>query len=438
MPSRSRRALLRAFGVAVVGLAGCQEQTGTTPTETSTPTAQAMSSPTDSPSPTPLRCDPVTGQEAPWPQSRRSAANDGYVDTGVALEEPPSVDWSVEPTVPDDVDADSRDAAFGQPVLTDDWLYAIRKIESGPMVDDPGGHAIQARDPTTGELQWSYRLPKLPSAPIAVRGDAVLAASRNAGLHAVDRRDGSERWTREFEGLIDAVVPTSTAIYVHRSASASRDSKLHALAPDGTSRWSAGDDGIQLFAAVSDEVYVGLEDGTLSVLERADGTEVWRDTIPGGDEAGGPHSAVDVVVTECGVFALVEGDVHAFDPEGPHRWRARGSFETLATDGATLYGAGKFDDQRALRAVDAGSGDTHWEQPLPVKSYETGIPTGGPPALTGGVLYQPLDGGLAAVGLGGGETLWQTTPELVSLALGSDAIYGVDDRVNRGTLVAMR
>lgn len=409
-----------------------------TDAETTSSTATPTSTDSPSPTPTPLRCDPVTGQDAPWPQSRRSAANDGYVDTGVALEAPPSVDWSAEPTVPEDVDADSRDAAFGRPVSTDDWLYAIRKIEYGPMVDDPGGHAIQARDPTTGELQWSYRLPKLPSAPIAVHGDAVLAASWNAGLHAVDRRDGSERWTLEFEGLVDAVVPTSTSIYVHRSAGASRDSKLHALAPDGTSRWSAGDHGIKLFAAGSDEVYVSLEDGTLSALERADGTEVWRGTIPGEEEAGGPHTAVDVVVTECGVFALVAGDVHAFDRDGAHRWRARSSFETLATDGATLYGAGIFDDQRALRAVDAGSGDTRWEQPLPVKSYESGVPTGGPPALTGGVLYQPLDSGLAAVGLEGGETLWRTSPELVRLALDSDAIYGVEDSVDRGTLVAMR
>lgn len=438
MPSNSRRAILGAIGAAAVGLAGCQEQTGSSPTDESTPTITATPSPTDSPTPTPLRCEPVPGPDATWPVSRRSAANDGFLETGAALDEPPSVDWTVDPTVPEDVDADPRDAEFGRPVVADDSVYLLRRIAYGPMVDDPGGHAIQARDATTGEREWSYRLPMLPSAPVAVRGDAVLAASWNEQLYAVDRRDGSERWTREFEGLVDAVVPTSYSIYVHRSGSASRDSELHALAPDGTTRWSAGDDGIQLFAVGTDHVYVSFEGGTLSALARADGTELWRATIPGDDGEGGARNVVDVVVTDCAVFALAGGGVHAFDREGHHRFRARGSYYTLATDGASLYGASKYDDERTLRAIDAGSGDTRWEQPLAVRSLETGIPTGGPPALTDGTLYQPLDDGLAGVDRADGDVVWRTTPGLVTLAVGSDAIYGLDEGVRGASLVAMR
>lgn len=439
MPSRSRRTLLRTLGAAAVGLAGCQEQTATTPTGTSTPTASATSSPTDSPTPTPqpLRCGQAFEPEFAWPLPERSATGTSYLADGAAFDDAPSVAWTVDPSVPDDVDAQPDDAVFARPVVAGDSLYVVRRIRFGTMVEDPGGHALQARDAATGDLRWSVDLPKRPTPP-AVWGDAALVASRNDRLYAVDRGDGTERWTRAFAGNVDDLVPVGDRAYVVVAASASRNAELHALASDGTTTWSRSfDDDVESVAAGPDRVYAGLADGTVAAHDHADGAVAWRATTArDGQQDDVPVQPRTLVVTDCAVVALTEAGVFAFDRTGGFRWRADGDYQHLATDGRTLYGAhqagGGDSPDSTLRAVDAGTGDRRWERSVDVAAYA-------PAVLTGGALYQPLQDGLVAVDPAGGAALWRTTPPLSHLALDREALYGVArGRDDEAALVAMR
>jgi outer membrane protein assembly factor BamB len=429
MPSRSRRALLRSIAAAsAAGFAGCQDSPGTaTDTTTRTtpvpPTDTATASPTETP--TPLRCGPATRPELSWPLPERSAARDAYAGEGTVFTEAPSVAWTVEPSVPDDVDADPDEAAFGRPVVAGDRLYVVQVTDFGPMVDDPGGHAIQCRDPATGDLLWSHPLPSFPRSRVpAVRGDDVLATSWNA-VHAVDRHDGTERWTRTVSG--SSVLPTPDQVHVVGN------SGVHALAPDGTERWTRTfEDGAGSVTVGGDRVYV-TSGGTVSALRRSDGRDAWSERPEVGP-------AGHLLATDCAVFATQDtsGGVAAIALDGEVRWRAEDSVWVPATDGETLYGSRTGSEELFVSAVDAGSGEPRWEQPLPVRANGVDNPTGGPPVLVDGVVYVSLEEGLAALDTDDGEVLWRTSTPVGGLALADGTLFGVDHRDDGRVLYALR
>lgn len=426
MPSRARRALLRSLGALSVGLAGCQSSSETTPSDTSTPTETSAPPPTEteSPTPPPLQCGPGTRPDDAWPLARRGGAHDGYVADGTDFEDSPSTAWSVEPTAPPDVD--TVGPGFGQPVVAGDWLYVVNKIHFGPEKDDPGGHTLQGRDATTGELQWSSELPTLPGAP-AVRGEDVLAPSKNT-LYAFDRRTGDERWTREFDAAISTVVATRERSYV----SVWKDG-LYALAPDGTTVWSRGLDrtGDVPPAVGHGRVYLGRYDGTVHAMDPADGSDAWTVEMPGSEDR---RSIQAVVLTACAAFVVTRGGVHALDVDGQSVWQADGWFRPLATDGETLYGRARDSDTDGtfLRALDAATGTVSWEQSLDVAVDGHGV-------LTDGTLYVRTDADLLAVDPENGRKRWARTPPVRALALADGTLYGVDPGgPDPGPLVAMR
>lgn len=443
MPSRSRRALLRSLGVVAGGLAGCQNQPETTPTDangpmptrtpTSSSTGRASPTGTDTPTATPHWCDPAPRPEAPWPLQNRSAANDNYVENGTVFERAPSVAWTAEPTVPPDNDA--PEATFFQPAVTENWLYIINELVVGREMDDPGGHSLQGRDPATGERRWAYTLPRRPTAP-AVQGENVLVGSRNS-LHAVDRREGSKQWIRDFEAPVDAVIPAPEHIYVVFGGGYNRDSEVHALARDGTTEWSRtfGRGVTAPPAIASDYVYVSTLDGTVYALSRSYGHTVWTASTPrdGANDQDLPPSVHSLVATTCAVFVVTDGDIYTFDADGQFRWHVEGGYWKLATDGTHLFGgSNEGHGGRFLRAFDAATGAIRWEQPFGVKRHEY-------PVLTSDALYVPVRGGLIAVDRDDGEERWRTTPAIEDLVLADGTLYGIEpEHVGDDTLVAMR
>lgn len=443
MPSSSRRALLRTLGVVAGGLAGCQNQPETTPTDangptqtrtpTSPPAERASPTETDTPTAIPHWCAPAPRPETPWPLRNRSAANDNYVEGGTVFERAPSVAWTARSTVPPDNDA--HEATFFQPVVTENWLYTVNELVVGTEEDDPGGHSLQGRDPATGQLRWPYTLPRAPTAP-AVQGETILVGSRNS-LHAVDRREGSKQWIRDFEAPVDAVIPAPERIYVVLSGSSDRDSEVHALAHDGTTEWSRtfGRGVTEPPAIAPDYVYVGTPGGTVYALSRSHGHTVWTASTPrdGADDRDLPPSVDSVVATTCAVFVVTDGDVYAFDADGQFRWHAEGGYRKLATDGTYLFGgSSEGHSGRFLRAFDAATGTIRWAQPFEVRRREHSV-------LTSDVLYVPVESELIAVDRDDGEERWRTTHEIQDLVLADDALYGIErEHVGNDTLVAMR
>lgn len=456
MPPRSRRALLHSLGAATVGLAGCQQLSDRTfpttdaPTDTSTETSTptVTDTPTDAATttrpPAPLRCGPGPTPDAAWPLPERGATSDSYAPDGPVFETEPAVDWRVEPSVPDDVDARDEDARFERPLVAGDRVYVLRVVTYGTMEDDPGGHALQARDATTGDLQWSYRLATTPDPP-AVRGTDVLVAS-DGTLHAVDREaetdagtdhePGTLRWKHEFPAGIDAVVPTREQVFVEGVGTSDRAREVVALGTDGTVEWRTSfDESVRAMAVDAGHVYASTLDGAVTALDRVTGAPAW--TARTDRDGAADHLAVarSLVVTDCAVVAVTENAVFAFDHDGDHHWTAGGDFPTFATDGETLYGASQgghdVDWVRSLRAVDAGTGEARWVHEAEVDAYE-------PAVLVDGAVYQPFADALVAVDAADGTVLWRRTT-LGDLAPGSDALYGVSTGWDEGgALVALR
>lgn len=427
MPSRSRRALLQslASGSAAL-LAGCDAGP---PTRTETATATSSDTPTTTGTATatepPLRCGPVVEASSNWPLPARSAAGDNYGGTGDVFVSAPSVAWSIEPTVPPEVDALP---GFSQPVVVDDWLYSSNVLEVGPQEDDPAGHTLEARVAGNGETHWRHELPRTPSPP-SVWDDDVLVATARA-VHAVDRRDGTERWVRGFDHLVRTFVPAGGRCVVTLDVlDGDAATVVHALRVDGTTAWTRrlDHDATAGPTVAGDRVYLALRGGTLLALDRTDGATQWTaDTGQGGAETGTIYPT-SVVATDCAVVTVTEGDLSAHSTDGRLLWRNEGEFGPLATDGTTIYDASDpLSGPSRLRALDAGTGALKWEQPHAVEGYE-------PPVATDTAVYAAADDDVLAVSASDGTTRWVTEPPLENLALAGDTLYGTAG----GTLVAL-
>lgn len=442
MPSRSRRALLRTVGTAVTGLtAGCVatdsvgERTDTTtgaPTRVETDTAETRSSTSETTEVetsdgASLGCGPGPRPEYAWPLPDRSVTNGTYVADGAVFTDPPSVDWSVEPTVPEGV-TDYR-AEFAQPVIADGQLYLVNELVYGPNQRPPGRHFLQGRDAETGERRWSYELSARPTGPV-VDGDRVLVAADET-LHAVDRHDGTERWSRDVSAPVEHVVPTADWTYVVVGKS------VRALAPDGTTEWSLEfDSHVTARPAVGERhLYVGTRDGTLHAIDPTGRTTAWTaSTLRSGFENDDAPSVDRLVTTGCGIFALTDGDVYAFDTAGEFVWHAGETYWVLATDGETVYGGTQDGHVRALNADD---GELQWERFYGVEDprYVDGVYRN--PVVTDGALYAfARHETVLALRPEDGTELWTATRRITDFALANQTLYGIVR--DEGTLVAMR
>lgn len=405
MPSRSRRALLKTVGIVATGLAGCQTNRDDHPTKPSTHTETTTRRSAN-------RSSPITGRsDTDWPLAQHGATHTSYIREGATLHAEPSERWSVPSSVPPDIDA--LGATFSQPVVIDKHLYLVNRVEVGTERPDPGGHTLQARDSTTGELQWTFSLPRRPPSP-AVSGRNALIPSGDT-LYALDRFDGSIRWTRNLDGY-GRVVPAADRIYVWGE-------KLHALSPEGETVWKRSfDESFAVPPAIdTGNVYAALVGGGVVALDTGTGETSWTEETPRGGaetEALSPNVST-VVATEGEVFIVTDGDIHAFDKEGEVRWHREGHVWKLTTDGTALYHRDRTPDpyRTVLRARDVQTGEITWEKPLEVNSLAHGV-------LTDEALYMPTGDALIAVSPDNGRKLWSSTTAIDSLALAEGMLFG--------------
>lgn len=433
--SPTRRTLLEQLGSIAVALpiAGCSEShPNPTNKPVNSPTAQTESPParsstlTEPPSetatPHALQCGPGPLPDAGWPQAQRGQSNASYVADGSTRDGPPSEAWSADATIPPDMD--QHDASFSQPVVAGDMIYAVSRVQFGTNVEDPGGHTLQARDRSTGELAWSYRLPERPPPP-AISGEVVLLPSGGT-VYALNRHDGTERWSRSLDAH-GRVVPGGDRLYVWGE-------KLSALAPDGTTIWerSVGEGVSEPPAVGPDGVYVGLSAGNVAALDSDTGETRWTAETPRGtnESAAFSPNVYTILATDCSVVVVTDGDIVAFDQSGEFGWHVEGYYFRLATDGTTLYGRDRTGDhlQTVLRARDAATGELRWERRDEVVSAAHGV-------LTERTLYVPVDDELIALNPREGRKRWGATPATKRLAFADGTIFGTRDD---GSLVALR
>ena len=71
--------------------------------------------------------------------------------------------------------------------------------------DDPGSGAIKAIEPSTGEIQWQYKLHSMPQTGLlSTAGNLVFGGTEEGQFFALDAKTGKELWRANTGGMIAA------------------------------------------------------------------------------------------------------------------------------------------------------------------------------------------------------------------------------------------
>jgi outer membrane protein assembly factor BamB len=226
-----------------------------------------------------------------------------------------------------------------------------------------GGSDLYALDPADGAQRWRFETEGGVSGPPRVVDGTVYVSAGDPfewRVRAVDAHDGTGQWyIDKGSGTIRPPAVVDSTVYVSADG-------VHALgAADGTELWYRDTVTQPVAPAVANgAVYVGEasqdgENGFVTALDRAGGTEQWRRQVPGPVRA-------SVAVTDSTVYAGggtgTEGYVIAVDAaDGTNQWihRLDGLANTppVVADG-TVYVA---DNRRHVVALDAATGRERWQ-----------------------------------------------------------------------------
>ena len=201
----------------------------------------------------------------------------------------------------------------GGPITVDDRAYVTTR---------DGGLTAVSLD---GTREWDRQVAEgeeyASTAPCASDSAAFVGTDRGR-LVAFALDDGRELWRSEVvtENHRPRIQNTPTVVDGTVYATGT-DYRVHAVdARDGTERWSTRlleksyGNAIPSVAVVADTVYVNTIHGGLIALRRSDGRERWRTGEYGGNLP--PAAAGDLVL-----FPMSDGSVQAVDSNGEEQWR---------------------------------------------------------------------------------------------------------------------
>jgi outer membrane protein assembly factor BamB len=188
----------------------------------------------------------------------------------------------------------------------------------------------------------------------------IPTSTPNGDLVAVDLVTGNIKWkyaiTTVTYGGGALVNPVDGTVY-----QCGTDSKVYAINPDGTSRWTAAVDGvIGAFPALADNgaFYCITNAGTLFALNASSGAELWKKTAEGANTGSAVAIGKDGVI-----YAGTNTGLYAFNPNGEVKWSNTSLNVTergaMAMDGNTLYVALK--SGQGTAAVDIADGSVKWK-----------------------------------------------------------------------------
>lgn len=304
----------------------------------------------------------------------------------------PTTQWRARPT-------DADNVSFDYPPVVSD----------GYAVVSNGLYQVYAFDAATGEVEWESEVGSSLTEPLVV-GDAVVVGGES-GVYSHSLVDGSERWSRETSGPVDAAPKTDESrIYV-----ATEDHVLLALDRDGNVEWRANvptgdrpledDDEPALGtpAVLEDVVVVGGEAGVVAAVDRPTGELAWTRSFER-DVSTPPTVGSNTVVVSSYHF------LRALDPDtGDTQWTA---YEDDVVVGApalddrtgTLYvQAGEFLESQNLTAVDVVTGEEQWRTPL-------GLPEASP-VVGRDRVYVGAGSNLTAIDRDTHEIVWEMDPD---------------------------
>ncbi|HWD25111.1 MAG TPA: PQQ-binding-like beta-propeller repeat protein [Acidimicrobiales bacterium] len=255
--------------------------------------------------------------------------------------------------------------------------------------------------PQSGTISWQRDLGgNITPGPVVAADGTIYAASSLGVLHALNPKDGSDRWTfdggAQYSGGTDLstsplILPSGTVLWP-----GPRD-RLFALSPNGTKLWSHTFGAAVLSPVLAgSRVYVVLADATVWAIDVTGGTPALRWSIDVGSTSFGSPvvdpdgnvitTADDAVVAiadhgstgsvrwrhtldaDVEVSASVDrsgsvyvesnhGSVYAFSPSGTLRWKLRIGQESYSSSSVSPSGLLYFGDNGGvLHVVRASTG----------------------------------------------------------------------------------
>ncbi len=316
---------------------------------------------------------------------------------------PPPVSWHYDLGAP----------TWAPPVAADGVVYV--GTSAGRV------HAVRARD---GSRVWSWDGPHAIDGAAAVEGDTVYVLDTKLELHALNRRDGTPRWTTPLHDAALAGGPApDNPTFNHRAATplvwdgvvycGSSDGGLYAVdAAGGQVRWRHAA-GAAVFSSVgrteTDTLLFGTMDGSVVLLDRRTHEEIRRFKTDGG--------VVTTPVVAAGNVIVGSRDylVHAFRlADGAEAWRFSYWFSWVEStpalvDGLLYIGAS---DYSRVTALDPATGRARWETPVHGMNWGTPLVTAD--RVFTGTAAQNIPGtviahvgGLMALDRKTGEVCWQ-------------------------------
>ena len=350
---------------------------------------------------------PSAPTAASWASFRNGPQQQGVASTTLSAD--PQLRWEVT----------SKDGWVATCAIVGDYVYA-------PALQ---GY-LHCFDRHTGQELWKYRsiestdekefAPGFKAAPL-VTTTTVYVGDEDGVLHAINRKDGSQRWTY----VTDAEIAGGVAVYKKQILLASHDAFLYCLSTDGEEQWKfQTNDRINCSPGVAEDfTFVSGCDEQLRVIDLTNGKEV-RVVPMASHLIASPAIYKDMLYV--GSYA---GDVAAVNwKSGKVVWRYRGPRElpyhasASVTKDLVLLGG----HDKHMHAIDRDTGESRW-------TFATRARIECSPAVVDDrVFFGSGDGNIYGLSLSDGSERWKFNagnPINAGIAIGEGCmVVGEDDQ----------
>lgn len=261
--------------------------------------------------------------------------------------------------------------------FSDNFASGVVQAQDGTLYVGSGSDGeLYALDPDSGAVQWSFPTAgtRIDGTPVvAADGTIYIAEGNNGTIYAVNS-DGSEKWSYAAGAGVTGslAIGADGSVYVGTDNGAA--SVVHALNPDGTTKWAAPFD---LDAETRSSVNFGADGsvvardyaGNLFAIDAADGSELWQATFGGG-------SGSTPVIAADGTFyfgSFSPARLYAVNPDGSPKWDTDmgdlalvgiGATPAIGADGTLYIGVWEAASMGSIYAINPADGTVKWRHSL--------------------------------------------------------------------------
>lgn len=348
--------------------------------------------------------DVSLSESARWPTFQYDAANTGYNPHASGPTEDPEVAWRYSDCGALDSGAViSGGNAYAGGLVVDGQTGqriggGVTGHMSTPTIADgtlfAGNHNLEAVDPATGELLWTFQTDGVSGglpAPTVTDGTVYVPGNiDDPTLYAVDAETSDERWRFQTKDDIrwPAAVSEETVYIVDDTKTVSAIDPI-----TSEERWQVtyetdiSDAGI---AVIDGTIYLGTDDGEIIALSPEDGTQIWRQQVDLPEfMVVNPIAGGDGTVFAAGTGAIVALEAAS----GRLEWEVTTEIGKLSApavaDDVVYVGASNESYSGDLFALDAATGEELWR--IETRIYRGGDHDRGGivqgPAVVDGLVY---------------------------------------------------